>query len=105
MQYIIHIPDKNERYDFAAKIKKIINTAKISTTEYIPGKKKVFKSDIGIKAEVTEKVLAQVLRQIEARGYTVINAKGSDNPSLEHSGSSPQQSQKTIGEVTHGINT
>ena len=89
MQYIIHIPDEHERYKFAAKIKKILTNAKMNPEEYI--------------ANVSQKVLAQVLRQIESRGYTVINAKGSENPSLQHSGSSPQQSQKTIGEITHGI--
>tara|TARA_R100001015_G_C4634182_1_gene200212 strand:+ start:3073 stop:3387 length:315 start_codon:yes stop_codon:yes gene_type:complete len=103
VQYIIHIPDEHERYKFAAKIKKILTQAKMNPEEYIPGNNTIYKTDIGIKANVSQKVLAQVLRQIEARGYTVINAKGSENPSLQHSGSSPQQSQKTIGEITHGI--
>ena len=79
MQYIIHIPDQNERYAFAAKIKKILKGANVKAVEYIPGNKnKIFKSDIGIKANgIDKKILAQVLSQIERRGYTLLRNKTS----------------------------
>lgn len=104
MLYIIHIKDKKERIEFASDIKKLLQNANVKAEEYIPSKNThIYNSDIGIKSNnVNKKVLAQVLSQIERRGYTVINAKGSDNPSLLHSASSPQQTQKTTGEVTNG---
>ncbi len=79
MQYIVHIPDQNERYAFAAKIKKILKSANIKAVEYIPGNKnKILKSDIGIKANgIDKKILAQVLSQVERRGYTLLRNKTS----------------------------
>jgi len=103
VQYIIRIPDKEERIRFAADVKKILHTANIKTQDYIPNSQKnIVKCDIGVKAKgLNKKILAQVLSQIERRGYLVLNAKGSDEPSLEHSAASPQK-QKTTGEVNNG---
>lgn len=77
MQYIIHIPNKEERIRFAADIKKILHTAKIQTLDYIPSAQKHFiRCDIGIKADgLSNKILAQVLSQIERRGYTLLRHK------------------------------
>ena len=104
MHYIIHIPNKEERIRFAATIKKILHTAKIKTEEYIPGKyNRILKADIGIKADgLDQKILAQVLSQIERRGYSIINAKDPAVPGPMRSAASPQQQQKTTGEVTNG---
>ena len=102
MHYIVLIPDKEERIRFAADIKKILHTANIKTQDFIPSpQRNILKCDIGIKANgLSHKILAQVLSQIERRGYMVLNAKGSDVPSLEHSAASQQQ--KTTGEVNNG---
>ena len=104
MHYIIHIPNQEERIRFAADIKKILHTANIQAKEYIPGNhNRIMKADIGIKADgLDQKILAQVLSQIERRGYTVINAKDPAVPGLMRSAASPQQQQKTTGEVTNG---
>tara|TARA_R100000234_G_scaffold38340_1_gene22696 strand:+ start:15799 stop:16122 length:324 start_codon:yes stop_codon:yes gene_type:complete len=105
--YTIHIKNKEERIRLAADIKNILHTAGNEVTEYIPSQnKKLIKSDIGIKANnIEKKTLAQILSQIERRGYSVFKAKGPDNPSLELSAGSPQTQQKTTGEIKHGIIT
>ena len=104
MLYIVHIKDKQERLQLAADIKKILQTAKIKTLEYIPGgNKQIIKTDIGLKADgLKKKTLAQVLSQIERRGYSVINAPDPEKPGLALSAASPQQQQKTTGEITYG---
>ena len=62
----IHIPDHNQRIAFAAKIRKLIPQGKT----YIPGKRNgIYQSDMGIKAEVTKKELAQINALIERRGF------------------------------------
>jgi len=64
--YTIHIPDKHKRIAFAAKVRKLIPQGKT----YIPGKQiGIYKSDMGIKAEVTQKELAQINALIERRGF------------------------------------
>ena len=107
MLYIVHIKDKHERIQFAAHIKKLLRTANIEAKDYIPGKNnQIIRSDIGIKADgLDKKILAQVLSQIERRGYTILIAKGSETPSLMHSAASPQRQQKTTGEITNGNTT
>ncbi|MAK37755.1 MAG: hypothetical protein CMC15_16465 [Flavobacteriaceae bacterium] len=63
----VNIKDKDKRIQFAAEIKNLIRTSK----DYIPSNsKKIIKSDIGIKATVTQEELAQVIALIERRGYT-----------------------------------
>ena len=64
--YTIHIPDQHKRIAFAAKVRKIIPDSKT----YIPGKRNgIYQSDMGIKADVTTKELAQINALIERRGY------------------------------------
>ncbi len=77
MHYIVRIPDKEERIRFAADIKKILHTANIKTQDFIPSpQKNIIKCDIGIKADgLSHKILAQVLSQIERRGYTLLRHK------------------------------
>ena len=70
--YTIHIPDKHKRIAFAAKIRKLIPQGKT----YIPGKRNgIYQSDMGIKAEVTQKELAQINALIERRGFEVSKRK------------------------------
>ena len=64
--YTIHIPDKHKRIAFAAIIRKLIPQGKT----YIPGKRNgIYQSDVGIKADVTQKELAQINALIERRGF------------------------------------
>jgi|TARA_R110002020_G_scaffold460992_1_gene679760 hypothetical protein len=102
VQYIIRIKDKDERIRFAADIKKILHTANIKTQDYIPSSQdSIVKCDIGIKATgLKKKTLAQVLSQVERRGYIILNAKGSDESSLKHS--TALQQHNITGEVNNG---
>ena len=96
MLLTIHIPDQTERVAFAADIKHILKVAKLKTEDYIPSRHNGCKSDIGIKAEnVSIKTLAQIVSQIERRGYNVDNAKGPVRLDLSLSAFSPQEQQKT----------
>ena len=71
--YTIHIPDKQKRIAFAAKVRQIIPEGKT----YIPGKKNgIYDSDIGIKASITKKELATINALIERRGFEC-NKRGS----------------------------
>ncbi len=79
MLLTIHIPEEAQRVAFAADIKHILRVAKIDTQTYIPGMQDGVKADIGIKAEnISLKILAQIVSQIERSGYSIINTKGSD---------------------------
>jgi len=67
MIYTVHIPNKEERIELAVEIKRILKNC----GTYIPkANKQVFKSDIGIKANVDKKELGQVLGLIKRRGYS-----------------------------------
>lgn len=74
MTYIIHIQDKNERTLFAAELQKLIKDCKT----FIPGHSKgqVYRTDIGIKADVDDKILAQIEGLIQRRGYSVTKTGG-----------------------------
>lgn len=62
----VHIPDKHKRIAFAATVRKLIPQG----ITYIPGKRNgIYKSDMGIKADVTQKELAQINALIERRGH------------------------------------
>jgi len=64
--YTIHIPEKEKRIAFAATVTQIIPQGKT----YIPGKRNgIYQSDLGIKADVTQKELAQINALIERRGF------------------------------------
>ena len=62
----IHIPEKQKRIAFAAKVRQIIPQGKT----YIPGKRNsVYDSDIGIKANITKEELAKINALIERLGF------------------------------------
>ena len=62
MIYTLKINNKEERIRFAADIQKILPLF----TEYIPGQRQgLYKVDIGIKAEVTQKELAKIDSQVK----------------------------------------
>ena len=62
----VHIPNKQTRIEFAATVRQMLPEC----TTYIPGKSPgIHTSDIGIKASVTKKELAQINALIERRGY------------------------------------
>ena len=74
--YTISIEDREKRIQMAAEIKNILNRS----TDYIPSvSKKIIKSDIGIKANVSQKELAQVIALIERRGYAFHKQESPDN--------------------------
>lgn len=87
----INIKDQNERVAFAADIKSILRTANIPTTDYIPGIRFGKQADIGIKAEkISLTILAQIVGQIERRGYNLKSTKGPESLDLSFSALSPQ---------------
>tara|TARA_R100001594_G_scaffold27121_2_gene51844 strand:- start:3593 stop:3886 length:294 start_codon:yes stop_codon:yes gene_type:complete len=92
----VHIPNEAERIAFACDIKHILKTAKVPTQDYIPGHNNGCKADIGIKAtNLNLEILAQVVSQIERRGYSVESTKGPAELNLSLSASSPREQQKT----------
>ncbi len=87
----IHIKNDLERISFAADIKGILRNANIKTEDYIPTRRFGVKADVGIKAQnISIKVLAQIVSQIEQRGYGIKSTKGSESLSLSFSALSPQ---------------
>lgn len=73
MIIIIHIPNKEERIKFAQTVQKILGTSQT----YIPGSRKVYKTDIGIKATVDEPTYRKLLALIDRRGYSYNKLKES----------------------------
>jgi hypothetical protein len=72
MLYTIHIPNKEQRIAFAVEVKQLIQ----HSTTYIPGKRNgLYQSDLGIKADITQKELAQIKALIARRGYDVSTRK------------------------------
>lgn len=90
--YTIFIEDKQERAQFAAKIKALIG----EVTTYTPARKSV---DIGIKADVDKQTLAKIFSLLERSGHR-INAKSSEPPELlaYHANDRSHLTQKT-GEI------
>ena len=87
----IKIEDDVERVVFASHIKFILRNANISTRTYTPKERFGVKADIGLQAKnISLNVLAQIISQIENRGYDIKSAKGSDILSLSFSALSPQ---------------
>lgn len=74
MTWVIHIDDKDERMRVAAEIQKILKNSKT----YLPGHRtgQVYKTDIGIKADVDKETLALVDGLIQRRGYQVTKTGG-----------------------------
>jgi len=80
--YTINIPDRNKRIAFAAEVKKIIP----ESNTYIPGKRNgIYKSDIGIKCDVTKKELATIKALIDRRGYEFSTYDQTSNKSQNRS--------------------
>jgi len=77
MNYIIIINDKDERMRVAAEIQKILKNCKT----YIPGTRtgQVYRTDIGIKADVDKETLAHVDGLIQRRGYQVTKTGGPED--------------------------
>ena len=61
----IHIEDKEERVQFAQKVRKILGKSKT----YIPGARKVWQSDIGVKATIDEETYTSIIALIDRKGY------------------------------------
>ncbi len=66
MLLTIHIPDKQERINFAHKVRKLLGQSQT----YIPGARKVYKSDIGVKASTDNKTYKKILALLDRHGYT-----------------------------------
>ena len=66
MTLIIRIPDKQERINFAHKVRKLLGESQT----YIPSARKVYKADIGIKANTDDSTYKKILALIDRNGYT-----------------------------------
>ena len=66
MLLTIHIPDKQEIINFAHKVRKLLGQSQT----YIPGARKVYKSDIGVKANTDDKTYKKILALLDRHGYT-----------------------------------
>tara|TARA_R100000664_G_scaffold33132_1_gene49467 strand:- start:1305 stop:1523 length:219 start_codon:yes stop_codon:yes gene_type:complete len=65
MLLTIHIPDNQERYEFARKVQKLLGESQT----YIPGARKVYQSDIGVKASIDEFTYNKVIALLDRSGY------------------------------------
>lgn len=66
MLLTIHIKDKQERIDFARKVRQLLGESQT----YIPGARKVYTADIGIKANANDSTYKQILGLIDRNGYS-----------------------------------
>ena len=66
MLITIHIPDKQERIKFAHKVRKVLGESQT----YIPGARKVYKADIGVKANTDDTTYKKILALLDRHGYT-----------------------------------
>ena len=66
MLITIHIPDKQERIKFAQKVRKVLGESQT----YIPGARKVYKADIGVKANTDDTTYKKILALLDRHGYT-----------------------------------
>jgi hypothetical protein len=66
MLLTIHIPDKQERINFAHKVQQLLGESQT----YIPSARKVLKADIGVKASTDEKTIKKVIALIDRSGYS-----------------------------------
>jgi len=62
----IHIKDKKDRVQFAQEVIKILGESQT----YIPGSRKVWKSDIGVKATIDHKTYTSLIALIDRQGYS-----------------------------------
>jgi hypothetical protein len=66
MLLTIHIKDKQERINFARKVRQLLGDSQT----YIPGARKVYTADIGIKANANDSTYKQILGLIDRNGYS-----------------------------------
>jgi len=65
MFLIIHIEDKEERIKFAQQVRKLMGESQA----YIPGTRKIWKSDIGVRATIDSKTYKSIVALIDRKGY------------------------------------
>jgi len=65
MFLIIHIEDKEERIKFAQQVRKLMGESQT----YIPGTRKIWKSDIGVRATIDSKTYKSIVALIDRKGY------------------------------------
>tara|TARA_R100001510_G_C7648908_1_gene206307 strand:- start:881 stop:1099 length:219 start_codon:yes stop_codon:yes gene_type:complete len=61
----IHIKNKEERIKFAQEVRKLLGKSQT----YIPKSRKVWKSDIGVKATIDKETYKSVIALIDRKGY------------------------------------
>ena len=61
----IHIEDKEERIKFAQQVRKLMGESQT----YIPGTRKIWKSDIGVRATIDSKTYKSIVALIDRKGY------------------------------------
>jgi|TARA_R110002012_G_scaffold63049_1_gene165997 hypothetical protein len=66
MLLTIHIKDKQERINFAQKVRQLLGQSQT----YIPGARKVYNADIGIKANANDSTYKKILGLIDRNGYS-----------------------------------
>ena len=66
MLLTIHIPDKQDRINFARKVRQLLGESQT----YIPRARKVYRADIGVKANTDDATYKKILALIDRRGYT-----------------------------------
>ncbi len=66
MLLTIHIPEKEERFKFAQDVRKLLGESQT----YIPRARKVYRADIGVKANTDDATYKKILALIDRRGYT-----------------------------------
>ena len=65
MFLIIHIEDKEERIKFTQQVRKLMGESQT----YIPGTRKIWKSDIGVRATIDSKTYKSIVALIDRKGY------------------------------------
>ena len=66
MLLTIHIPEKQARFKFAQDVRKLLGESQT----YIPGARKVYKADIGVKANTDDKTYKKILALLDRHAYT-----------------------------------
>jgi hypothetical protein len=61
----IHIKNKEERIKFAQEVRKLLGESQT----YIPGARKVWKSDIGVRATIDKETYTSIVALIDRKGY------------------------------------
>ncbi len=61
----IHIKDREERIKFAQVVRQLLGESQT----YIPGTRKIWKSDIGVRATIDPKTYKSLVALIDRKGY------------------------------------